>query len=190
MADIFPRLQRLYRRKEVRTVEKIARISETTAERLTALVALHQEPLLRLCYALLHNEEDARDAVQVTFMKAYRTINDFRGECSEKTWLTRIAVNTCRDFGRIPWRRHENRRITPEDLPEAAASFETEDEDLTIAVMNLPRKWREVILLYYYQRMTVVEIAKALGIAQSSVSDRLKKARERLYEMLTKEDVL
>ena len=173
----------------MRTLEKCVGNIKTVEERLTTLVALYQEPLLRLCYALLHNEEDARDAVQVTFMKAYRTLADFRGDCSEKTWLTRIAVNTCRDFRRSPWRRHENRRITPEDLPEAAATFEDEDEELTLAVMNLPKKWREVILLYYYQRMTVTEIAKALGIAQSSVSDRLKKARERLREALTKEDV-
>lgn len=171
----------------MRTLEKGVGISETVEERLTSLVALHQEQLLRLCYALLHNEEDARDAVQVTFMKAYRTLADFRGECSEKTWLTRIAVNTCRDFRRSPWRRHENRRITPEDLPEAA-TFEAEDEELTLAVMNLPKKWREVILLYYYQRMTVTEIARALGISQSSVSDRMRKARERLHETLTKED--
>lgn len=173
----------------MRTLEKsVVGISETMEERLTVLVALHQESLLRLCYALLHNEEDARDAVQVTFMKVYRTLADFRGDCSEKTWLTRIAVNTCRDFARMPWRRHENRQITPEDLPETAVSFEREDEELTLAVMNLPKKWREVILLYYYQRMTVTEIAKALGIAQSSVSERLKKARERLREALTKED--
>ena len=56
--------------------------------------------------------------------------------------------------------------------------------DLTLAVMNLPKKYREAIMLYYYQDMDVREIGTVLGIAQSSVSNRLKKGREMLRKAL------
>ena len=56
-----------------------------------------------MCYAMLRDAEQAKDAVQETFVKAYRAMDDWRGACSEKTWLTRIAVNTCRDMRRSAW---------------------------------------------------------------------------------------
>ncbi len=66
-------------------------------EKLIQMVNAHQTALLRLCYAYLHDREAAKDAVQETFLKAYRGMNGFRKEASEKTWLARIAVNVCRD---------------------------------------------------------------------------------------------
>ena len=69
-------------------------------------------------------------------------------------------------------------------LPETEARSEEKDESLTIAIMELPVRLREVILLHYYQGMKVNEIAEALGISQSSVSGRLKRGRERLKNLL------
>ena len=60
----------------------------------TQLVESYQPMLIKMCYVYLRDAEQARDAVQETFLKAYRSITAFRGECSEKTWLTRIAINT------------------------------------------------------------------------------------------------
>ena len=147
---------------------------------LVRLVNDYQAVLLKVCYMHLKDEEQARDAVQETFIKAYRALAQFRGESSEKTWLVRIAINVCRDMQRTGWFRHVDRRITPEELPEAALQPDAEDVELTIAIMALPVKYREVVLLYYYQNMGVAEVARALGIAQSSVSNRLKRAREKL----------
>lgn len=152
-------------------------------QRLIEMVGTYQRPLLRMCYLMLKDEELARDAVQETFLKAYRAMDRFRGESSEQTWLMRIAMNTCRDMRRSFWFRHVDRRITPEDLPETAWPGEA-NLALTMAVMQLPPREREVIMLYYYQGMTVQEIAQALGLAQSSVSGRLKKAKERLRQEL------
>lgn len=151
---------------------------------LVQLVNQYQTPLMRMCYLYLHDEDLARDAVQETFLKAYKGLDRFRGECSEKTWLMRIAMNTCRDMQRSGWFRHMDRRITPDQLPEATVSADEEDVELTMAVMALPKKYREVVMLYYYQDMSVVEVAQALGIAQSSVSGRLKLAREKLRAAL------
>lgn len=143
-----------------------------------------QLPLLRLCYLQLRDKGLAEDAVQETFLKAFRNFGTFRGDCSEKTWLTRIAVNTCRDMQRGSWFRHIDRRVTPDMLPEAAVSPKEEQLELTLAVMKLPVKYREAILLYYYQDMDTTEIGEVLGIAQSSVSNRLKKGRELLRRAL------
>jgi len=152
------------------------------------LIREFQTPLLRLCYMQLRDRALAEDAVQETFLKAYKNYSLFRGDCSEKTWLTRIAINTCRDFQRGAWFKHTDRRITPEMLPIGTAQPDLEDYDLTLAVMELPRKFREVIILYYYQDMGMEEIAETVGIAQSTVSNRLRKGREKLRRLLEGRD--
>ena len=67
---------------------------------LERMVNQYQGLLLRMCYVYLKDMEQAKDATQETFLKAYRAMASFRGECSEKTWLIQIAVNTCRDMQR------------------------------------------------------------------------------------------
>ena len=152
------------------------------------LITQYQTSLLRLCYVQLQDQALAEDAVQETFLKAYKGFDSFRGDSSEKTWLTRIAVNTCRDFQRGGWFKHTDRRVTPDMLPVGTVQPDTEDLDLSLAVMKLPRKMREAILLYYYQDMSTEEIAEALGIAQSSVSNRLRRGREKLRKLLEGRD--
>ena len=149
---------------------------ESTPER---LIEEDQVPLKRLCYLYLHDQSMAEDAVQETFLKAYRALKDFRGEASEKTYLTRIAINTCRDMLRTGWFRHVDRRVSPEDLP-SRQETDPYHREVAAAVMNLPRKLREVILLYYYRGLTMEEIAETLEISQPAVSGRMKRAREKL----------
>ena len=153
-------------------------------ERFERLVNQFQASLLRTCYMYLRDREQAEDAVQETFFKAYRNFGAFRGESAEKTWLMKIAINTCRDMRRTGWFLHMDRRMTPEMLPEASVPFEEIEEGLIVEVMNLPLRLREVILLYYYQNMDTNEIAQTLGIARSSVSGRLQRARKKLREIL------
>jgi RNA polymerase sigma-70 factor (ECF subfamily) len=153
--------------------------------RFISLVDQYQEPLLRMCILYLRDKSLAEDAVQETFLKVYRTLDNFRGECSEKTWIMKIAMHTCYDMNHSGWFRFMNRRVTPDILPEPAPSPQTEsDDELADAVTRLPRKLREVILLYYYQGLNVNEIAEALGISHSSVSCRMKRGREKLKELL------
>ena len=144
----------------------------------------HQTALLRLCYLYLHDVQLAEDAVQETFIKAARTLDKFRAESSMKTWLTRIAMRTCCDMRRSFWFRRMDRRVTPDMLPEPAQETTEVESNLTIAVMNLPQREREAILLYYYQDMNVSEIADVLGVTQPTVSYRLRRAREKLRKEL------
>ena len=85
--------------------------------RLNELMLTHEKELTRLCCLYLHDALLAQDAVQETFLKAYRRLDSFRGEASEKTWLYRIAVNTCRDMARGGWFRHVDRAVEIETCP-------------------------------------------------------------------------
>lgn len=147
------------------------------------LVENFQPMLIKICYVYLRDAEQARDAVQETFLKAYRALPSFRHECSEKNWLIRIAVNTCKSMQRVPWYRFVDKRMTPEDLP-LAHEMDTDEPELMCEIMRLSPKLREVVLLYYWQEMGVQQIAELLKIAQSSVSNRLRRARAQLKKQL------
>ena len=89
----------------------------------TELVNAHQTSLLRMCYLNLHDSGLAEDAVQETFVKAYRALPAFRGDSDPKTWLMRIAINTCRDMQRGSWLKHISRTVTLDQLAEPSESF-------------------------------------------------------------------
>lgn len=140
--------------------------------------------LLRMCALYLKDAALAQDAVQETFLKAYRHWNDYRGQAAEKTWLTSIARNVCRDYLRTAWFRHQDRRMDITALPEQPSSFVFPDSTVLTEVMRLPVKYREVILLRYYQGMKIKEAAQALHLSEGRVRSRLNRANEILKSRL------
>ena len=145
-------------------------------ERLTVLIRRYEKDILRICYLYLHDTEQARDTVQETFLKAYTHLDILRDEKKEKSWLLRIAVNLCRDHLRSPWVTHINRFVRPEDLPIAAEQPDETHTALTAAVMNLPRKYMEAVMLRYIQGYDLQETSEILGITPSAVSRRCSRA--------------
>ena len=143
-----------------------------------------EKPMLRLCYAYLCDAALAEDAVQETFFKAWKNYGRFRGEAEEKTWLTRIAINTCKDLLKSAWTRNTDRSVTPDDLPEGMASFDEQDDTVTRAVLALPKELKEVTLLHWYQGMTLEEVRKVLRLPRSTINYRLKKAKAILKKEL------
>ena len=148
------------------------------------LVAQYQGSVLRMCFLYLCDKTLAEDAVQETFVKVYRGLKSFHGQSSIKTWIMKIAMRVCYDMNHSGWSRFFNRQVTPEMLPEASVPFTERDDTLTQAVMRLPVRLREVMILYYYQGLSVNEIAEALGVTQPSVSGRLKRGRDKLKAAL------
>ena len=148
--------------------------------------------LLRMCTLYLKDAALAQDAVQDTFLKAYRHLDHYRGEAAEKTWLTSIARNVCRDLLRTAWFRHQDRRLDFDALPEQPSAFVFPDNTVLTEVMRLPLKYREVILLRYYQGMKLKEVAAALCLTDGRVRSRLKRAndilRDRLKEWYDEEE--
>lgn len=148
---------------------------------LEVTVAQHGDRLLRLCFLYLRDIYAAQDALQETLLRAWRGWARFRGEAEPGTWLTRIAINVCKNMLRRQlWRRTQD-IVALEGIPAKAAS--SEDGALLAAVLSLPDKYREVILLHYYQQLRVREIASALKTPQGTVAVRLKRARDLLRAM-------
>ena len=135
------------------------------------------------CTALLRDAHLAQDVVQETFIRAYQHRGRFRGG-SEKAWLTRIAVNLCRDQQRSKWFRLVDRRVPVEELALPAPEADGVAKQLFAAVRTLPPKYREVILLHFYQDMSVGEIAGTLRLTASSVYRRMSKAEQLLKAKL------
>lgn len=143
---------------------------------ITKLMAEHGDSILRLCALYLRDRVLAEDAAQETFLRAYRAIDRFRGESSVKTWLTRIAINVCKDMSH----KRSRQPLILEKIPESISDPAYGDDSVLNEVMLLPPKYRAVILLRYYQQLDTREIAKVLGVTRNAVSVRLNRAREML----------
>ncbi len=149
-------------------------------ETLTRLMNDYGTTLYRMCCLQLRDRTLAQDAVQDTYLKAFKALGDFRRESSERTWLIRIAINTCRDYLRSSWFSRVDRRITPDDLPETGEEKPLPDDEVLRAVAALKKPLREAVLVRYYQNLSVREAAEALRVSEATVKRRLQAANERL----------
>ena len=115
--------------------------------------------MLRLCYLYLKDYHLAEDVVQETFVKAARSYDTFKHKSSEKTWLTRIAINCCKNMMRSHW--FEMIRNNLEDYSQKIGENPMDDliekYSVSEAVMKLNTSDRQIIVLYYYQELYVRE---------------------------------
>ena len=155
--------------------------NQTPADRLDQMVQRYEKDLLRICCVYLKDRAAAEDAVQETFLKAFRNMESFRGESSEKTWLIRITINCCRDYRRSAWYRYVDFRVSVDQLP-ILSSAPPSDEHLalTLAIMKLKPKYMEAVLLYFYEGYSIREIATMLSLTEAAVSSRIRKAKQKL----------
>ena len=156
-------------------------------QRLNQWIEDYSDAILRTCFLYLSDQTQAEDATQDTWIKAWKHMDDFerKGIANEKAWLLRIAINTCKDYRRTAWFRHVDRSKALDELPPQLVAVEPEDRTLTLMVMDLPDRYKQVILLHFFQGLTMQETADALGASQSTVHRRLKKAEELLKGSLT-----
>lgn len=154
--------------------------AQSRDETLRRLMTDYEIPIRRMCCIYLRDEQLAADAVQETFLKAYLALDKFRGEASEKTWLTRIAINVCHSMRRTGWMRFIDRRVTLDKLPEPTVQADFGLTELTVDIMRLPQKLIDVVLLHDYQGFTVREAGELLGIPYQTVISRLNTAHKKL----------
>ncbi|MEG1195204.1 MAG: sigma-70 family RNA polymerase sigma factor [Clostridia bacterium] len=152
--------------------------SDIREQQLEAWLTAYGDAVLRTCYLFLGERTLAEDALQDTFVKVWRGMEAFegRGDCSPKTWILRIAINTCKDYKRTAWFGHVDRSKALEELPLTFQDTTEESRALFQEVMQLPAKYKQVILLYYYHDMTMAETAKVLELSRATVQNRLQKA--------------
>lgn len=177
--------------------------ARVAADREAAIELLMQEygtKVLHLAYYYLKDRHLAEDVAQEVFIKAYKHWDSFRGDSSAYTWLYKITVNLCRDKARSAWWRRllpsEEPRATnspagfetpaAEEGPEEAALRSDQREALMKYVMKLPDAYREVVVLFYYQDLSTVEIAEITEQNENTIKTRLFRARAMLKEMLVK----
>lgn len=168
-------------------MERAAVPSMTREQILETWVHTYAGAILKTCFIYLADHDLAQDAMQDTFMKAWKYLerNSAASIRNEKAWLMRVAINICRDYRRTQWFRHIDFRKSLDELPPSFVSVPEEDRDLVMEVVNLPDKYKQVVLLYYYSNLTLQDTAEALGIPKSTAGKRLKRAEEMLRRSLT-----
>ncbi|MCM1467956.1 MAG: sigma-70 family RNA polymerase sigma factor [Alistipes sp.] len=150
--------------------------------------------ILRMCCLYLGNYQMAEDALQDTFVNVFCYYRKFQGNSNIKTWLTRVAINSCKKIlAQTCSKKHlhmtgdEFAMLLEEETGGGGPGAYSAAEDrmiLSRAIGRLEEKYREVIILFYYQELTTKEIAHVTGIPRTTVEFRLKKARAELKEDL------
>lgn len=154
------------------------------------LMRSYGNDVLQTAYSYVKDVHIAEDLFQEVFIKVYKMIGTFRGESSIKTWILRIAANTCKDYLKsaysrkvVPMMEFAEEAITSEDDYEEVESEDTA-QAVKNAVMQLPENHREVVMMVYYQEMSLDEAATVLEVPVGTVKSRLARAREKLKEKL------
>jgi RNA polymerase sigma-70 factor, ECF subfamily len=150
------------------------------------LVRRNEDRIYNLCRYMLHDVSDAQDAAQDTFIKAYKSLKEFRPGASLSTWLYRIAVNTCLDHQKKS--RHDplsgevlSEELLSSDLsPEDKYQAKKTTEAIQSALQKLPEKLRSAIVLREIEELTYEEIALVLDTSVGTVKSRISRAREEL----------
>ena len=151
--------------------------TETREATLFEWLSQYGDLINRTCCLILGDRALAEDATQEVFIRAWKSMAQYKGDASPKTWLTKIAINVCRNMRRTAWFRRHDRSVTPEELP---LSVPAEDRTLLLTVQQMPEKFRQVVILRYYQGMSLDECARVLGISRSTAHHRLQKALTQL----------
>lgn len=165
------------------------------------IVKRWERKIFALCYGMLNREDEARDALQETFIAAYRNLKKFRGEAKVSSWLHRIAVNQCLTTKRRTKSRSEDfldedesaedrTFIAPENLSPARTTEQSERMTLVRqAVLALPEDLRQIIVMKEFEEMTFQQISDTLELPLSTVKSRLYTALKQLRMKLERTPV-
>ena len=159
------------------------------------LIEPHQDFVFRVALSVLGNGEEAEEAAQDAFVRAYRGLGSFSGKVPFQAWMYRIAVRTALNVRR---RRRLFERLAPPAWFAGLASPETEAPDVRFAkkdarirlraiIDRLPAKLHQVVVLTYMQELACGEISAILNIPEGTVKSRLYRAREKLQKQIEKQ---
>lgn len=181
----------------------VERLQAGEREAFEELVRDYQAGVYGLLYHLLGEGEDARDAAQETFLKVYRHIGRFRGECELRTWIYRIAVNQAANYLRWWRRRRRDRTISldageedstgcplresladPHATPEQQVIEDEQRRSVQQALHRLKPAFRAVLVLRDIEGCSYEEIAQMLGISLGTVKSRIARGREMLRQQV------
>ena len=172
--------------------ELIERVQKGDTRCFGELVSRYQDQVFGMAFRLVRGEKDAEDIAQEAFLRAYRGLEGFRKDSTFSTWLYRITWNLCTDW----LRRNRKPGRTPVAIDDEAGLAdgrvdleqgllaEEERKKVRAALDRLDDKYRTVLVLLYYQRMSYDQISAVLEVPMKTVETRLYRARKLLRESL------
>lgn len=164
------------------------------------LIEANNQRLFRAAWSILKDRNEAEEAVQSAYLKAFGKMDEFEGRSSLSTWLTRIVINEA--LGRLRSARRRHARIEAQGVtllesyrdalmrgsepaaPDATLAREQLRQILERAVAGLPQAFRSVFVLREVEGLTVEETAEALDLPRATVKTRLHRARQKLQDAL------
>jgi RNA polymerase sigma factor (sigma-70 family) len=177
--------------------ELVERVKRGLTPAFEELVRRYQGISMRLAMSILGNKEDAEEAVQDSFVRAYKGISRFREESKFSTWLYRIVYNT--SYTRLKKRkaftdvsvvedRYDERLLQTADKGGEYGTGTTEEAIDTVreALMKLPQRYQTVLTLFYIEDFKIEEIARIMMIGESSVKVRLYRGRMMLRDNIAR----
>lgn len=185
----------LEQRQEERLLDRL-RAQDLTA--FEEMVAHFERPVYSLCFRILNDSEEARDAAQETFLKVYRGLNNFRGESGLKTWVYRIAINQAMNQQRWWRRRHRDETVSLDlsrkdsdttlgnllpgtgSSPEQVAIANERERRILGALAEIKQEYRVALILREIEELSYEEIAETLTISIGTVKSRIARGREEL----------
>ena len=151
-----------------------------TDKEITEIYHRQVDTVYRICYSFMKNKPEAEDMVQETFLRLIASGKTFENARHEKAWLVVTASNMCKDQLKRFYRKDEDL----DDHADIAGDLGPKENPVLEAILNLPRDYKTVVYLYYYEGYTTAEIAKFLRCPQPTVRTRLARARKQLTTML------
>ena len=178
-----------------REIDKVLveRVQQGDKASFDILVSKYQRKLFRLVLRFVHNQTEAEDVVQETFIKAYRALHQFRGEAAFYTWLYRIGINTARNFldnrgRRVPASTDmtaeqvesfsEGENLRDINTPESVLASKQIAQTVNLAIDELPDDLRTALMLREMEGLSYDEIATVMDCPIGTVRSRIFRARE------------
>jgi len=161
----------------------------TKEELLEQLIDQYGQNIKRLTYTYVKNWSIAEDLTQEIFISCYVNLERFRGESSYKTWIYKIAINKCKDYIKSKWYRYGIQfdkvmdKLSGRNLSLDEQLILKED-DYRLSQQVLTEKYREMIILYYYEDLRIWEIEELTGIKQETIKTRLRRAKQQLRKKI------
>lgn len=167
-------------------------LSLNTRESFDAVMRMYTPTVYGIAYTRLRSPVDAEDVAQDVFVRYFKADLTYESEEHRKAWLIRCAVNCTNSYARSAQYRRRGESASLDEIAELPSADDTaehaERSERKSAVLNavtaLPPKYRTVVHLYYFEDMSVAEIAEAVGARQSTVKTQLARARDRLKTLL------
>ncbi|MEO4052137.1 sigma-70 family RNA polymerase sigma factor [Solibacillus sp. CAU 1738] len=166
-------------------------IATTQEQWLDLLMNTYGEPLTKLAFTYVRDWGKAQEIVQDVFITCYTQYHKRHTIKSYKAWIYRITINRAKDHYRTAWFKRVvvmnnwfHHKVAPGLTIENQMIQQEADTTLSHAVLDLDAKYREVILLYYYEELAVKDIAHILNCSENTVKTRLKRGREQLKNKL------